>query len=292
MSNIDLIIEERASDIGNFLVGRLLPFRKKRMVGPFIFIDHMGPAHLPPGEKLNVGPHPHIGLSTLTYLLEGVIRHRDSLGTDIEIRPGAVNLMKAGKGIVHSERTPPSHIAEDKIVHGLQIWLALPKEIENSTPEFTHVEAKDIPVLKEEHLSIRCVLGEFGGMKSPVPMHSPSYMLELKADEDVEVNIGDELFGESGLYVIEGSVETDGHVFGEKQLLIAKESTLCSFTLKKNSMAFIFGGDKFQEERFIYWNFVSSDKETLESAKTKWKNHQFPDIEGETDRVPLPAEKR
>ena len=106
MSNIDLIIEERASDIGNFLVGRLLPFRKKRMVGPFIFIDHMGPAHLPPGEKLNVGPHPHIGLSTLTYLLEGVIRHRDSLGTDIEIRPGAVNLMKAGKGIVHSERTP------------------------------------------------------------------------------------------------------------------------------------------------------------------------------------------
>ena len=145
MSNIGMIIEERAADIGNFLVGRLLPFRQKRMVGPFIFIDHMGPAALKDYQNLDVPPHPHIGLSTLTYLFEGAIMHRDSLGTAVEIQPGAVNWMTAGKGVTHSERTPEYLRTTDKRLHGLQIWVALPKDLEQSTPSFAHIAAEEIP---------------------------------------------------------------------------------------------------------------------------------------------------
>ncbi|MES2133303.1 MAG: pirin family protein, partial [Bacteroidota bacterium] len=145
MSNVNLIIEERAASIGNFMVGRLLPFRQKRAVGPFVFIDHMGPAYLSEHENLDVPPHPHIGLSTLTFLFEGSIMHKDSLGTEMEIKPGAVNWMTAGKGIVHSERTPEYLRKTDKTLHGLQIWVALPKELEQMEPNFVHVEANDIP---------------------------------------------------------------------------------------------------------------------------------------------------
>lgn len=288
MSNIQLIIEERATDIGNFLVGRLLPFREKRSVGPFVFIDHMGPALLKDYQNLDVPPHPHIGLSTLTYLFEGAIFHRDSLGTELEIQPGAVNWMTAGKGVVHSERTPDYLRTSEKSLHGLQIWVALPKELEQSEPTFSHIEAKDIPQWEQDGVSIKLIAGEAFGRKSPVPVHSPLYLLEIKSTDAVSVNIGEHLFGESALYILEGSIKNDGHEYGTKQILVAKDSKLCAMELAANTTIYIFGGNAFPEPRYIHWNFVNSDKAVIEQAKHDWLEQKFPKVPGETEFVPLP----
>lgn len=291
MSNIQLIIEERAADIGNFLVGRLLPFRQKRSVGPFVFIDHMGPAKLSDHQNLDVGPHPHIGLSTLTYLFEGAIMHRDSIGSVVEIQPGAVNWMTAGKGVVHSERTPEYLRQSEKHLHGLQIWVALPVEMEEMEPRFTHIEASAIPEWTENDVHYKLVAGEAFGRKSPVPVYSPLYFLEIKSKEAATITIGKELFGESALYILEGSIKDGGEEFGPKQILIAKDAELCTFEMAENTTVYIFGGEAFPEERFIFWNFVSSRKERIEQAKTEWINQTFPKIEGETGFVPLPEPK-
>lgn len=290
MSNIQLIIEERSADIGNFMVGRLLPFREKRTVGPFAFIDHMGPACLKDYQNLDVAPHPHIGLSTLTYLFEGSIMHRDSLGTQVEIQPGAVNWMTAGKGIVHSERTPERLRKSDKFLHGLQIWVALPKELEEMEPSFTHVEKDDLPHWDQNGVSIKLIAGEAFGRKSPVPVYSPLYFLEIKSKTAQKVKIGDDLSGESALYILEGSIKSEDHEFEPKQILIAKDSKLCEFEMTENTTVYIFGGEPFPEERFIFWNFVSSRKERIEQAKTDWVNQTFPKVPGETEFVPLPPE--
>lgn len=288
MSNVQLIIEERAADIGNFMVGRLLPFREKRTVGPFAFIDHMGPTYLSEFENFDVAPHPHIGLSTLTYLFEGSIMHKDSLGTEMEIKPGAVNWMTAGKGIVHSERTP-QHIRDlEKMLHGLQIWVALPKELEEMEPNFTHIEEQDIPHWEQNGLSFKLIAGEAFGRKSAVPVYSPLYLIEIKSTSAQKVSIGTELFGESALYILEGNIKSDGIVFEPKQILIAKDSKLCEFEMGENTTVYIFGGEPFPEERFIFWNFVSSSKERIEKAKTDWENQTFPKVPGETEFVPLP----
>lgn len=289
MSNIEQIIEERAADIGNFLVGRLLPFRQKRAVGPFVFLDHMGPTHLSNYQNLDVGPHPHIGLSTLTYLFAGSIMHRDSLGSEIEIKPGAVNWMTAGKGIVHSERTPEYLRSSEKMLHGFQIWVALPKELEKMEPSFVHIEADEIPYWTENGLSFKLIAGEAFGRKSGVPTYSPLYFIEIKNTKPQKVNIGKDLFGESALYILEGSVKSEDTIFEPKQILVAKESTLCEFEMGENSSVYIFGGEAFPEERFIYWNFVATDKAMIEEAKERWTKQAFPKIPGETGFVPLPV---
>ena len=290
MSNIKLIIEERAASIGKFMVGRLLPFRQKRMVGPFIYIDHMGPVKLSERENFDVLPHPHIGLSTLTFLFEGSIMHRDALGNEVEIKPGAVNWMTAGKGIVHSERTPEYLRHSPLYMHGLQIWVALPKKLEQMEPQFFHINAEQIPTWTEGDLQFKLVAGEAFGRKSPVPVFSKLFMLEIKSNSKQTVNIGDELYGESGLYILEGAIESEGNIYDPKQLLVAKDSTLCEFTIKENSTIYIFGGDPFPEERFIDWNFVSSSKERIEEAKQKWKDQLFAKIEGdETEFIPYPT---
>lgn len=290
MSNINLIIEERAASIGKFMVGRLLPFRQKRMVGPFIYIDHMGPVKLNERENFDVLPHPHIGLSTLTFLFEGSIMHRDTLDNEVEIKPGAVNWMTAGKGIVHSERTPEYLRHSDKKMHGLQIWVALPKNLEQMAPEFFHIEEQQIPKWKEGTLEIKLVAGEAFGRKSPVPVYSKLFMLEIKSTTKQTVNIGNQLYGESGLYILEGSIESDGNMYQPKQLLVSKDSSLCQFTIAANSTIYIFGGEPFPEERFIDWNFVSSDKTLILEAKQKWKDQTFPKIKGdETEFIPYPT---
>lgn len=291
MSNIKLIIEERPSNIGNFMVGRLLPFREKRMVGPFSFIDHMGPALLSDHDNLDVPPHPHIGLSTLTYLFEGSIMHKDSLGTEIEIKPGQVNWMTAGKGIVHSERTPQYLRQSDKILHGLQIWVALPKDLEQMKPEFYHADADELPLWENQGVQFKLIAGEAFGKKSPIPVYSPMYFLELKSSTATAVKIGEHLFGESGIYILEGSIENDGNTFEPKQLLVAKDSSLCEFTMHANTTIYIFGGEAFPEERFIYWNFVATSKELIEEAKEKWLKQEFEPVPGETDFVPLPERR-
>jgi len=292
MSNIALIIEERAADIGNFLVGRLLPFRQKRSVGPFVFIDHMGPAALKDFENLDVPPHPHIGLSTLTYLFEGAIMHRDSLGTTLEIQPGAVNWMTAGKGVVHSERTPEYLRTTEKKLHGLQIWVALPKALEEIEPNFSHIPAEEIISWQENGLQIKLIAGEAFGKKSKVPVYSPMYFIEIKSKSKQTVSIGNDLYGESALYILEGNVTTENQTFGEKQLLISKDASLCSFEIGDNSTIYIFGGEAFPEERFIDWNFVSSSKERLAQAKEDWNAQKFPKVPNETSFVPYPTLKK
>jgi redox-sensitive bicupin YhaK (pirin superfamily) len=260
------------------------------MVGPFIYIDHMGPVKLSERENFDVLPHPHIGLSTLTFLFEGSIMHRDTLGNEVEIKPGAVNWMTAGKGIVHSERTPEYLRHSQLYMHGLQIWVALPKDLEEMEPQFSHIEEKEIPSWTDGDLQFKLVAGEAFGRKSTVPVFSKLFMLEIKSKTKQTVNIGDELYGESGLYILEGAIESEGNVYDPKQLLVAKDSTLCEFTIQENSTIYIFGGEPFPKERFIDWNFVSSSKERIEEAKQKWKDQLFAKIEGdETEFIPYPT---
>ena len=290
MSNIQLIIEERSASIGKFMVGRLLPFREKRMVGPFIFIDHMGPVKLNERENFDVLPHPHIGLSTLTFLFEGSIMHRDTLGNVVEIKPGAVNWMTAGKGIVHSERTPEYLRHSDKTMHGLQIWVALPKELEQMAPEFFHIDESQIPAWSSGDLQFKLVAGEAFGHKSAVPVYSKLFMVEIKSNTTQPVNVGHELYGEAGLYILEGSINSEGNEYHAKQLLVAKDSTLCEFTIAANSTIYLFGGMPFPEERFIDWNFVASDKELINQAKQKWIAQTFDKIKGDdSEFVPYPS---
>lgn len=288
MSNISMIIEERAADIGNFMVGRLLPFRQKRAVGPFVFIDHMGHAELKDYENLDVPPHPHIGLSTLTYLFEGAIMHRDSLGSEMEIQPGAVNWMTAGKGVVHSERTLQYLRESKKKLHGLQIWVALPKELEETDPSFTHIEASEIPQWNQNNVQIKLIAGKAFGKISPVPVHSELYFIEIKSTKKQKLSIGNDLFGESALYILEGNITADGNNYKPNQILIAKDSKLCEFEMDENTVVYLFGGEPFPEERFINWNFVSSSKERIQQAKDDWINQKFPKIPGENDFVPYP----
>ncbi|PLK45228.1 pirin family protein [Emticicia sp. TH156] len=289
MSNISLIIEERPTHLGSFMVGRLLPFRGKRMVGPFIFLDHMGPVCMSDRENADIGPHPHIGLSTLTYLFEGNMMHRDSLGTVMEIKPGEVNWMTAGKGIVHSERTPDYLRDTDKMLHGLQIWIALPKELETMEPTFYHAPADEIPTWQQDGITYKLVAGAALGYQSPVPVYSKLFLIELKNTEEKTLTIGRNLYGEVAIYILEGGIETEGNSYEPKRILVAKDNKLCEFTLKPNSTIYIFGGEPFEEERFIYWNFVATSKEIIENAKTRWKEQSFPKIEGETGYIPLPA---
>lgn len=300
MSNVSLVIEERAADIGNFMVGRLLPFRQKRSVGPFVFIDHMGPAKMSERENIDVLPHPHIGLSTLTYLFEGSIMHRDSIGSVMEIKPGEVNLMTAGKGVVHSKRTPEHLRHSEKSMHGLQIWIALPKELEECEPSFVHIGADEIPQWEQDGVQIKLIAGEAFGKKSPVPVYSKLYYLEIKSKAKAKLSIGKDLFGESGLYILEGSVTDGENMYEPKHILIAKDSKLCEFEMAENTTVYIFGGEPFPEERFILWNFVSSRKERLAQAKQEWENKvfptfidkPFPKIDGETGEfVPFPPPK-
>lgn len=289
MSNIDLIIEERAASIGSFMVGRLLPFRQKRMVGPFIYIDHMGPVELSEKENFDVPPHPHIGLSTLTFLIEGNVMHRDTLGSVQEITPGSVNWMTAGKGIVHSERTPEYLRGKPVRMHGLQIWVALPKDLEEIEPNFTHVEKGDLPSWRENGLDFRLVAGEALGKKSPVPVYSKLYMIEVKCgSEPQKFNLGNKLYGEAGLYILEGSVFDGENNYASRQILVSNDGSLCELELAPNTTLYIFGGEPFPEKRHIHWNFVSSRLERIEQARDQWKNQEFGTIEGESDFIPLP----
>lgn len=288
MSNIDLIIEERPRDIGNFMVGRLLPFRTKRMVGPFVFIDHMGPKQLSASENMDIPPHPHIGLSTLTYLFDGAMLHRDGLGTAIEINPGEVNWMTAGKGLAHSERTPERLRHTDKFMHGLQIWVALPKALEQMEPSFFHASKEEIPSWHDNGIQYKLIAGKAFGKTSPVPVYSDLYFLELKNTLPCEANIGHELYGEVGLYILEGGIENEGHHYEPHRILVSRQASLCTFTMAPNTTVYIFGGIPFEEERFIFWNFVASDKALIEDAKQRWREQKFAPVPGETEFVPLP----
>ncbi|MCA0389526.1 MAG: pirin family protein [Bacteroidetes bacterium] len=291
MSKIDFIIPERKADIGNFAVGRLLPFREKRLVGPFIYMDHMGPALLSPGENLDVGPHPHIGLSTLTYLLEGTIMHRDSLGTEIEIKPGEVNWMTAGEGIVHSERTPEYLRGGEKSLHGLQIWIALPKELESTTPDFFHAGKEEIPVWEEGDIEFTLIAGEGSGRKSTVPVYSKLFLIQVKNKEKALLKLKDKLFGEVGLYILDGGITYDGVRYDPRQMLVFEKNDIDEMELLPDSTIFILGGEPFPEGRKIYWNFVATEEKLIEEAAERWRNMKFPPVPNDDGYIPLPDAK-
>lgn len=289
MSNVGLIIEERSRDIGDFLVGRLLPFRKKRMVGPFIFIDHMGPTKLGPEQYMDVDQHPHCGLSTLTYMLEGEIVHKDSIGSNQLITPGAVNWMVAGKGVTHTERTPDKlRNGSTFTAHGYQIWVALPKELEDCDPEFHHIEASELPQWQEGETTFRLIAGEGYGRKSPVPVKSELFMIEIITETGFELNTNNQLKGEIGICIVEGELEACGDIVKKGNMLVSKVKDACKVSIRPKTHLLLFGGPPFDEERFIYWNFVSSDKEKLEKAKEKWKNKQFPKVPNDNTYVVMP----
>lgn len=290
MSNTGLIIEERARDIGDFLVGRLLPFRKKRMVGPFIFVDHMGPSTISEGSYFDIGQHPHIGLSTLTYLFEGEIMHRDTLGTEQRVTPGSVGWMTAGKGIVHTERTPEDLRDGRSIdMHGFQIWVALPKNLEQMDPQFSYTDASELPRWSSNGIHYTLIAGEGFGKKSPVPVYSELFLLELNADEESEFDIKNNLRGEVGVCVVQGSIQACNQVIEKGSLLVSKEEDACRLQVNSGSKLLIFGGQPFPEERFIDWNFVATDKEIIQAAKQNWQDKKFEMVPGETGYIPLPV---
>lgn len=289
MSTIGLIIPERTRDIGDFIVGRLLPFRKKRMVGPFIFIDHIGPTSIGPGRYQDIRQHPHIGLSTLTYLFEGQIVHRDTLGTMQLVTPGSVGWMTAGSGIVHTERTPEAQRnGSEYPVHGFQIWVALPKDKEDIAPSFSYTEAEDLPSWQEGEIDFRLVAGTGFQRTSPVPVFSELFMVELKAKKRSVFDIEDNLQGEVGVCVVDGYIEACGQRIEKGHLLVAKQENACQIVMGEQAHVLLFGGAPFPEERYIDWNFVSTSKEKIKAAKERWRNRAFAMVPGEVGYIPLP----
>ncbi len=287
MSNFSGIIEERTRDLGSFLVGRILPFRKKRMVGPFAFIDHMGPTQIDPSKNLEVDQHPHIGISTLTYLIEGSILHSDSLGSLQQIDPGAVNLMISGKGIAHAERTPESLKGKSYAMHGYQLWIALPIEKEGMDPEFHHLPADEVPSWEEGGLKFRLIIGDGFGRSSSLPSTSPMFFIEVIAEQDSTLRLNGQVDGEIGILVNAGSIIADEEEIAAGNMLVSKETT-CKITIQKGSRVFVLGGEPFPEKRYMDWNFVSSDLETIREAKQEWADRQFPKIPGDDSYIPLP----
>ena len=289
MSHLGLIIEERSRDIGDFLVGRLIPFRKKRMIGPFIFIDHMGPTTLGPKKYMDVDQHPHIGLSTLTYMLEGEIMHEDSIGTKKVIQPGSVNWMTAGSGVSHTERTPETLRNGSQFrAHGYQIWVALPKHLEEMDPEFHHISSEKLPSWQDGTAHFTLVAGTGYGKTSPVPVHSDLFMVEVKNQATYELKIKGEVSGEIGICIVEGSIQACEERVDQGNILVSKVDDTCTITMLPNTHVLLFGGVPFPEERHIYWNFVSSSIERIEEAKEAWENKTFPMMASDNTYVPLP----
>ena len=284
---IELLIEGKAKDLGDFQVRRLLPASDRQRVGPFIFFDHMGPTRFESGQAIDVRPHPHIGLATVTYLFDGVIRHRDSLGFDQEITPGAVNWMTAGRGIVHSERTPDALRTGGSALHGLQVWLALPEETEETEPSFVHHPATEIPEVPSPGARLALVLGTAYGLESPVRTASPTFYVAGELEPGAELSLPEE-HAERAVYVVEGEVALGGKALGPGTMVVVREGTSARIQSTSASRVALIGGAPLAGERHMFWNFVSSSRERIEQAKSDWKNGRFAPVPGETEAIPLP----
>ena len=286
---IETLIIPSSKDLGGFEVRRALPSAKRRMVGPFIFFDRMGPARMKAGDAIDVRPHPHIGLSTVTYLFDGAIRHRDSLGTDMVIRPGDVNLMTAGRGIVHSERTPTEERAGPHGLSGLQTWLALPENLEETDPGFSHTGTSDLPMIEDRGTTARVVMGTFGGRTASVPQTMETLYVDLTMLPGHSLPI-DNAWEERALYVLEGDVTISGDPFGADNLLVLRPGDAITVTAGRNgARAMLFGGDAVQGKRHMWWNFVSSSRERIEQAKAEWRAGRFDIVPGDAEEfIPLP----
>ncbi|PWJ92669.1 MULTISPECIES: pirin family protein [Mesorhizobium] len=285
---IELMVIPNAKDIGGFQVRRALPTAKRRLVGPFIFFDRMGPAILRAGQALDVRPHPHIGLSTVTYLFDGKIRHRDSLGTEMVIQPGDVNLMTAGRGIVHSERTPEELRGAPMSISGLQTWLALPDGKEEVAPVFENTAALRLPEIDAEGVSGRIVIGDFQGLRSPVRADSETLYADLRLVPGASVKIPADA-EERAIYTLEGEVSISGDVFPAERLLVFRPGDEIVVSSDTGAHFMLFGGASLGSQRYIWWNFVSSSKERIEQAKQEWKTGRFDIVPGDEEEfIPLP----
>ncbi len=285
---IELMVIPNAKDIGGFQVRRALPTARRRLVGPFIFFDRMGPAILRAGDALDVRPHPHIGLSTVTYLFDGKIRHRDSLGTEMVIQPGDVNLMTAGRGIVHSERTPEELRGAPMSVSGLQTWLALPDGKEEVDPVFENTAAPRLPEIDAEGVSGRVVIGAFSGLRSPVGTASDTLYADLRLAPGASVKIPADA-EERAIYTLEGEVSISGDRFPAERLLVFRPGDEIVVSSDGGAHFMLFGGASLGSQRYIWWNFVSSSKERIEQAKQEWKTGRFDIVPGDEEEfIPLP----
>jgi hypothetical protein len=290
MSNIsaqvvDQTLEPNVTDLGEFSVRRLLPSATRRMVGPFIFFDHMGPAEFPPGKGIAVRPHPHIGIATITYLFEGEIMHRDSLGYTQAIRPGAVNLMTAGRGIVHSERAGEDLDRHSRL-HGIQSWIALPDSEQEREPAFTHFPAADLPVIEREGVHIRLIMGEAFGQKSPVTRYSRTLYADCLLQAGAVIEFPNEE-REQALYVAEGEVSIEGRSFVGGQMVLLRPGRPLAVRSGIDSRLMLIGGDPLGR-RHISWNFVHSSKERIARAGEDWRAGRFPHVPGDDEFIPLP----
>jgi redox-sensitive bicupin YhaK (pirin superfamily) len=294
IEGVEQVILPPVRDLGDgFNVRRALPSAHRRMVGPFIFFDQMGPAAFRGGEGLDVRPHPHIGLATVTYLLEGEILHRDSVGSVQAIRPGEVNWMTAGSGIVHSERTGPETRAAGASLFGLQTWLALPADQEEVAPDFAHYKAGEIPVIEDAGTRLTLVAGTSDGLRSPVKTFSDLVYADIQLAPGARYQLKGEHV-ERAIYVVAGAIEVAGQTggFATGELVVFKPGAEIIVHAPQGARLMLIGGEPFPERRHIFWNFVSSREDRIEQAKTDWRDDRFAHVPGEQEFIPLPADPR
>lgn len=285
---IETVIVPRAHDLGGFEVRRALPSIGKKMVGPFIFFDQMGPAEFLIGGGIDVRPHPHIGLATVTYLFEGEVLHRDSLGSDLSIKPGELNLMSAGSGIVHSERTSQAAKALGPKLFGIQSWVALPETHEEDAPAFVHYPADQLPMVEDHGVSVRVIAGEVMGIKAPTQTAWPTLYADAVMAAGSSMPL-DATYDERALYTVSGTIDIAGDAFAPGQLLVFKAGDAITIKASTDARFMILGGAPMDSKRYIWWNFVSSSRERIEQAKADWKERRFDSVPGDEEEfIPLP----
>jgi redox-sensitive bicupin YhaK (pirin superfamily) len=282
------LIDARQRDLGGFAVRRVLPFEGRQMVGPFIFFDHMGPIQFAAGHGVDVRPHPHIALATVTYLFAGSLEHRDSLGTVREIRPGDVNWMTAGRGIAHSERTPQPARARGELLHGIQSWVALPDGHEEVEPSFAHYPASALPQRAVDGIELSIIAGHAFGLRSPVATLWPTLYAHAQFAPGATLEVPTE-HAERAVYVVQGELTVGAVKVTEGQLAVLEPGTPASLRAAGETRAMLLGGERFPTPRYIWWNFVASTRERIELAKDRWVSRQFPPVPGETEFIPLPS---
>jgi len=281
------ILKPHVRDLGGFSVRRLLPEHPHRLVGPFIFFDHMGPTRFPAGGGIDVRPHPHIGLATVTYLFEGTILHRDSLGTVQRIEPGDVNWMTAGHGIVHSERTAPADRAAGPRLHGLQTWVALPRAHERAEPAFSHHPRATLPTVDLPAVSMRVIAGHAYGERAPVETFSDMLYVAVEAAAGACFPVPAE-HEERALYVVDGEVTVAGEAVAQGHMIVLPPAGEIEVRATTSATVTLLGGERIDGERHIWWNFVASTREAIEAAKTRWREQRFPPVPGESEWIALP----
>ena len=286
-SGIKTVIRPKAKDIGGFEVRRALPSPEARTVGPFIFFDQMGPAVFGAGEGIDVRPHPHIGLSTLTWLVEGEIMHRDSLGYVQPIRPGEINWMTAGNGIVHSERTPDDVRTRGHYLLGLQVWMALPEDSEEIDPSFQHYGADSLSTVERDGCKITVVAGDAWGVKSPVAVYSRTLYADIHLEAGAALAIPAQ-HEERAIYVIKGAVELGDERFGEATMVVLREGEDVPVASHDGAHIALIGGDRLTKPPRLFWNFASTDTAKIDEAKERWKNGGFSPVPGDDEFIPLP----